>query len=215
MDSGCIPAGDSFEPDFDVCGSLDATEVLWIMDELLRLETSFQDGYPVSQNIFTSLHIARLIHPDNNYPYRFHFEGFDGGPDPSVEQQLVHVVLRAYCVAVIKSTHLILNTIQSHTFFEEEDFVTYLFGRELLPRINSQQAHDILVEAVEWIQHSQLSLQIREALKQRLLVRLDLLYSMVSPLLLSGFSRFTLPQLRILGAHAICRMMAMRDHGLV
>ncbi|KAK1029558.1 N-alpha-acetyltransferase, non-catalitic subunit, partial [Friedmanniomyces endolithicus] len=73
MDSGYVPPGDTLEPDFDVCKGLPAEQVLWIMDELLRLTAVWHDGYPLSQTSFTSLHVDRLLSPDNRPPYHLFY----------------------------------------------------------------------------------------------------------------------------------------------
>lgn len=172
MDSGCIPEGDPFEPDFDVCGELDPSQVLWIMDEILLLEMSLHDGYPLSQNLFTSLHIFRLISPDNDSPYHFHYDKHATGQD-----HLVHAVLRPYCVGVIKCCQLALQLIQEHTFYEEEDFVTYLFGRELLPRLDFETSQRMLNTAMEWLTTADLEPSILNALKDRVSMRLTMLQS--------------------------------------
>lgn len=172
MDSGCVPEGDTFEPDFDVCGELDASQVIWIMDELLQLEMSLHDGYPLSQNLFTSLHLFRLISPDNNYPYQFFYHRQHG-----VQDSLVHNVLRAYCIGVIKCCQLALQLIQDHTFYEEEDFVSYLFGRELLPKLDSVESRRLLSEAMKWLDTSDLDTESKLALHNRLVMRNAMLRS--------------------------------------
>ncbi|SMQ54800.1 unnamed protein product [Zymoseptoria tritici ST99CH_1A5] len=179
MDSGYIPAGDTFEATFDVCSPLDAAEVLWIMDEIFRLELIFHDGYPLSQNLFTSLHIFRLLEPDNRYPYNFRYDvAAPGVANDSTNDDLVHVVLRAYCIAVIKCCELTLNMIQSQTFYEEEDFVTYLFGRELLDDMEPQETLRILVDAMDWVDSSDLEGPLKFAIKHRLVAREDMLIAM-------------------------------------
>jgi hypothetical protein len=179
MDSGYIPPGDTFEAAFDVCSGLDAAEVLWIMDELFRLEMSFHDGYPLSQNLFTSLHVFRLLEPDNRHPYNFHYDSDSGAlKRKSTNEQLVHTVLRAYCIGVIKCIQLSLSMIQAHTFYEEEDFVSYLFGRELLHKTDSQESLRILVEAMDWVDGSDLEASLKFAIKHRLVAREDMLIAM-------------------------------------
>ena len=155
MDSGFIPPGDTFEPDFDVSASLNAGQVLWVMDELFRLEMSVHDGYPLSQNIFTSLHIFQLISPENKYPYRFALPG--SRPDlskPTEEHKLVHVVLRAYCIAVVKCCQLAFDIIQSQIYYEEEDFVTFMFGRDFLPSLPPDTAMDLLDDGLRFVENS-------------------------------------------------------------
>jgi hypothetical protein len=151
MDSGSIPPGDSFEADFDVSKGRSAPEITWIMDELLKMEAMFLLGYPLSQNVFTSLHVFRLISPTNSYPYLLHQRHQREPPTCDVSAQLVHNVLRAYCIGVVKSVLLMLRLIQSHMSFEEEDAVTYLFGLELLPRLDVKEALTLIADAIDWV----------------------------------------------------------------
>ncbi|KAK0344003.1 N-alpha-acetyltransferase, non-catalitic subunit [Friedmanniomyces endolithicus] len=167
MDSGYVPPGDTLEPDFDVCKGLPAEQVLWIMDELLRLTAVWHDGYPLSQTIFTSLHVDRLLSPDNRPPYHL-FYGDTALLVMTTEQRLVHIVLRAYCIALVKSCALVLHTIQSQNFYEEEDFVTHLFGRELLPSTGANDAVKLIDEAVKFLDGADVDKVMRTALLERL-----------------------------------------------
>ncbi|KAI6893643.1 hypothetical protein KC355_g20769, partial [Hortaea werneckii] len=170
MDSGYVPPNDSFNADFDVCRGLDATEVLWIMDELLCLEIAWHEGYPLSQTVFTSLHVDRLLSPDNRPPYTFPY-GDSPGSNLTLQQQLVHKVLRAYCVALVKSIQASLLIIQSQNFYEEEDFVTHLFGRDLLEKIQPGQAAEELEDALKCVMSAHLPSEISDALESRLWFR--------------------------------------------
>lgn len=51
--------------------------------------------YPLSHNVFTSLHIFRLVDPGNTYPYDL----TSSKENTSFTQR----ILRIYCLAVIKS----------------------------------------------------------------------------------------------------------------
>ncbi|KAK0836795.1 N-alpha-acetyltransferase, non-catalitic subunit [Friedmanniomyces endolithicus] len=167
MDSGYVPPGDTLEPDFDVCKGLPAEQVLWIMDELLSLTAVWHDGYPLSQTIFTSLHVDRLLSPDNRAPYQLSYDD-TALLVTTTEQRLVHVVLRAYCIALVKSCALVLHTIHSQNFYEEEDFVTHLFGRELLPSTGANDAIKLLDEAVKFLVGAEVDKVMRAALLERL-----------------------------------------------
>ncbi|KAK3069221.1 N-alpha-acetyltransferase, non-catalitic subunit [Teratosphaeriaceae sp. CCFEE 6253] len=167
MDSGYVPPGDTVDSDFDVCQGLAASEVVWIMDELLRLTIVWHDGYPLSQTLFTSLHVDRLLAPENKPPYplshgRKDIEGM------STEERLVHVTLRVFCIALIKSCALVQQMIQSQNFYEEEDFVTHLFGRELLPGIEVDDALNMVDEALSKIVTEDIAEDVQSALHQRL-----------------------------------------------
>ncbi|KAK4542706.1 hypothetical protein LTR36_006278 [Oleoguttula mirabilis] len=178
MDSGCVPEDDSFEAEFDVCRGLEAAEIIWILDELLCLEAAWHDGYPLSQTVFTSLHVDRLLSPDNNAPYNLHYDRRPAG-DLSNDEQLVHIVLRAYCLALIKCSQLVLHTVQSQNFYEEEDFVTHLFGRELLPKLSTDECYRLLDDALRFITTLNLPADTSEALKARLAFRRNYLAALI------------------------------------
>jgi hypothetical protein len=127
---------------------------MWIMDELFRQEAMFLLGYPLSQNVFTSLHVFRLLSPTNSYPYNLYQHHAKEELKHDDSTQLVHTVLRAYCIGVIKSVLLMLRLIQSHVSFEEEDTVTYLFGLELLPKVEVKEAVTLIANSIDWIDGS-------------------------------------------------------------
>lgn len=172
-----ISQDDTFEAEFEPSDGLNASEVIWVMDQLLCLEVSWLDGYPLSQTIYTSLHIDRLLSPDKVHKDTFYF-GSKPPPLLTERDALVHKVLRAYCIALIKSCQLILYLIQSQNFYEEEDFVTHLFGRELLPEVGSIAAKNRLAEAISWISESSLPESVRYALTARCRFRLALLQTL-------------------------------------
>lgn len=170
MDSGYVPPGDTFDADFDVCRGLEAIEIIWIIDELLCLEIAWHDGYPLSQTVFTSLHIDRLLSPDNRKPYTFLY-GEVPGVELSDEQQLVHTVLRAYCLGLIKCIQLPLHIVQSQNFYEEEDFVTHLFGQELLEKLKTDDVAKALDDALRCVRNVHLPADVAEAIEARLWFR--------------------------------------------
>ncbi|KAF7186545.1 N-alpha-acetyltransferase 35, NatC auxiliary subunit [Pseudocercospora fuligena] len=177
MDSGFVPPGDKFEADFNPSQDLSPKQVIWIMDELLRLEMLFHAGYPLSQNVFTSLHIFRLIDPENRNPYPFDF-----GHNVGNKQPLVHTVLHAYCIAALKCCDLALRCIQSQIYFEEEDFVTSLFGRELCIQLGPQEALTMLIDAITWLEESNLDRAAIEQISLRLSIRKEMLFCFDEPL---------------------------------
>ena len=166
MDSGYIPEGDELDPEFDVCKPLLPKEVLWIMDELLRLTIIWHDGYPLSQTIFTSLHIDQLISPSNSAPYFLASKGQSFEEDQG--GRLVHSVLRAFCIGLIKICAQVLSVIQSQNYYEEEDFVTHLFGRELLPKCSAVDAIRHVQRGMDWLEQSDLHIDLKHALDVRL-----------------------------------------------
>ena len=147
------------------------------MDQLLCLEITWLDGYPLSQTIYTSLHIDRLLSPDKVRKDSFYL----GSQPPTTTTEAdapTHKVLHAYCVALVKCCQLALYLIQSQNFYEEEDFVTQLFGRELLPEVGSIAAEELLGRAIEWIDQCNLADEIQRALMARCRFRLALLQTL-------------------------------------
>jgi len=177
MDSGFVPADDTFEAEFDVCQTLSANKIIWTMDQILCLEAAWHEGYPLSQTVFTSLHIDRLLSPDNQAPYTFRY-GQQASSDATQEAFLVHETMRAYCIGVIKCCQLVLQTIQSQNYYEEEDFVTHLFGRELLPKVDDNAAVRHLDGAIRSLSDTPLPADVREALQARLQFRRSYLTSL-------------------------------------
>ena len=176
MDSGYIPA-DDVDSNFDPCAGLEAEQLLWILDHLLCLEIAWHDGYPLSQTLFTSVHLDRLLSPDNRYPYTLTY-GSGDHTAVGAKQTLTHTVLRAYCIAVAKCCHMVVELIKSQNFYEEEDFVTHLFGRELLPRLEWRDADQALNDALNWLHHAvAIDSNVKAAIELRLRFRRSLLQS--------------------------------------
>ena len=166
MDSGVVLPGESVEPTFDPTAPLTAPQTLWILDQLSCLEIAWLEGYPLSQTVFTSLHLDRLLSHDNRYPYNL---VYGGQADLSTNEAcLTHVVVKAYCVALAKCCAQVLVTVQSQNFYDEEDFVTHLFGQELLPRMGEEDAKTMLDDAIRWVVNSNLAQDIKHALEVRL-----------------------------------------------
>lgn len=175
MDSGFVHEGDSFDADFDVERNLEPGEVLWVMDQLLCLEIEWLEGYPLSQTVFTSLHVARLLEPSNRKA-QFREDGDRQSGGENLDEMLTRRVLRAYCVAMIKCMEMCMQAIQGQTYYEEEDFVTHLFGRELLPRITGDEAPQIIEEATEYVQQTKsLPKDLSDALEHRLVFQWNML----------------------------------------
>lgn len=72
-------------------------------------------GHPLAQSLFSSFYIDKLLWPEPKSPEETHFdrEGKTGRENP-----MVHLVLRAYCIALIKSCGFVYHTICAHHFYE-------------------------------------------------------------------------------------------------
>lgn len=178
MDSGVIPPGDTFDSTFDISQPIEAPQLIWIMDQLLCLEIAWHEGHPLSQTVFTSLHIDRLLSPETRAPFKF--PGADQDTTgKQTEHVLLHTVFHAYCVGLIKCCQLVLHTIQSQNFYEEEDFVTHLFGRELLPTMQVTDAIRALDDAMSTFTTTVLPTEAHDAVMIRLQMRRSFLTSLI------------------------------------
>ena len=72
-------------------------------------------GHPLSQTLFTSLYIERLLWPEPKTLEQAHFAR---GSNTSPQNSVLHQVLRAYCVATIKTCHFMHKMITSQSYYE-------------------------------------------------------------------------------------------------
>lgn len=133
MDSGFLQQGESLEDDYDPLTPLLPDEVIGIMDQLLCYEMAWHTGYPLSQTLFTSVYIDRLLWPE---PKAFASAQFYRG-DISDEKRpgTLLEVLRAYCLALIKGCDFVIAKVTSRDYFEEEDFCTHTYNRVLFVKV--------------------------------------------------------------------------------
>ena len=180
MDTGFLLPGESLEDDYDVSRQLQPEEVIGIMDQLLSYEMSWHQGYPLAQNLFSSLYIDYILaqkRQPNEFPK---FNAINGSPSDEAGP-LVHQVLMAYCIGVIKSCDITIEMIQSQQYYEEEDFNTHTFNRNLLTDLDDDHCLKMLMEAEEWLaSQTEIGKEGSEALILRLRTRRDL-YDVILP----------------------------------
>ncbi|RAL15298.1 N-alpha-acetyltransferase 35, NatC auxiliary subunit [Aspergillus homomorphus CBS 101889] len=183
MDSGYLGPGETnaqaLEDDYDLMRELAPEEVLGIMDELLCHEMAWHMGHPLSQTLFTSLYLDRLLWPVPKTLEDAHFLRGQSQINQEVPE-IVHTVLRAYCLALVKSCDFVHARVTTEYYFEEEDFVTQLYNRTLLSQFDSKQFYDLLDRAVRWIdeQTGIVSEKVAKAIKARLLFRREFLWGL-------------------------------------
>ncbi|KAJ5151272.1 uncharacterized protein N7482_010524 [Penicillium canariense] len=176
MDSGYIAPGENqaqaLEDNYDVRRDLTPKQVVGLMDQLLCHEMAWHMGHPLSQTLFTSIYIDKLLWP---VPRTMEDARFDRVPS---ESPLVSHVLRAYCLALIKSCDFVHARVASEYFYEEEDFVTQLYNRSLLSAFDSSHFYRLLDQAVDWVEVEEgIDQKVRDAIRSRLLLRRDFLAS--------------------------------------
>lgn len=115
MDSGALEEGEDLEDDFDVSQPLSPEQVIWIIDQLIYREVSWQQGYPLSQTLFTSIHLDKILWPD---PQQIQEAHFLRSSDPDLAPSLSQELLRAYCLGVVKCVDLVLAMVTSQHYYE-------------------------------------------------------------------------------------------------
>ncbi len=72
-------------------------------------------GYPLSQTLFTSIYINRLLWPE---PASLEEAQFRPNTRPSEELPLVQTVLRAYCFGTIKACDFVHSMVSDQHYYE-------------------------------------------------------------------------------------------------
>ena len=133
MDSGFLRPGETLEDDFDPLTPLLPEELIGIMDQLLCYEMAWHTGYPLSQTLFTSVHIDRLLWPE---PKVFeHAQFYRGEVEEGKRPGVFLEVLRAYCLAVVKGCDFVIAKITGRDYYEEEAFCTNTYHRVLFVQV--------------------------------------------------------------------------------
>ncbi|KJZ75053.1 hypothetical protein HIM_05539 [Hirsutella minnesotensis 3608] len=180
MDSGCVKAGDEFEELYDVSRPLRPEEVLGIIDQLLCHEISWHLGYPLSQTLFTSVYVEALLMPT---PLKIDDAQFVRFGRVETNQQPMSMVLRAYCLGMLKACGYVNERIKSEHYYEEEDFVTNTYNRNLLTRIPTSDVMQVLTDAEDLLASCKNSIgeEVTEALISRLALRRSFLAAAECP----------------------------------
>ncbi|KZZ87759.1 Mak10 subunit, NatC N(alpha)-terminal acetyltransferase [Ascosphaera apis ARSEF 7405] len=198
MDSGYLAPGETLDDDYDVSRHLLPEEVVGIMDQLLCHEAAWHMGHSIAQTIFTSIYIDRILWPVPrtlesarfDRPVKGRHTGYPSVADLNINNsnsstgsQLVSLVLRAYCLSLLKACDRVHNRITLEYFFEEEDFVSQLFNRKLLSDIHTAEIIALLDEALSWLERQKpsdegLRQPLIDALTSRLLFRRNFLIAL-------------------------------------
>lgn len=135
---------------------------------------TWHDGYPLSQTLFTSLHLDNLL-ANESLPIESLVFSTRLPSAEAAAHTIVTKVLRAYCLGVAKCCDFLIREIASEHFYEEEDFVTANFNRDLVTRISEHTILDLLRDAQSELHLLGLSHDLRRALHSRLSLRCDMI----------------------------------------
>ncbi|KAF2280481.1 amino-acid N-acetyltransferas-like protein subunit Mak10 [Westerdykella ornata] len=171
MDSGFLQPGETLEDEYDTLAPLLPEEVLGIMDQLLCYEMAWHTGYTLSQTLFTSVYIDKLLWPEPKTLEQVQF--YRGSVPGSRRPGPLLEVLRAYCLGLVKCCDFVIAKITARHYFEEEDFATHTYHRTLFPQIPLDVFLRELDAAVEQLDDPGLTItdSLRGAITGRLLFR--------------------------------------------
>ncbi|KAF2652823.1 Mak10-domain-containing protein [Lophiostoma macrostomum CBS 122681] len=192
MDSGFLQPGETLEDEYDTLAPLLPEEVIGIMDQLLSHEMAWHTGYPLSQTLFTSVYIDKLLWPEPKTLeqaqfYRGELPG-KSRPAPLLE------VLRAYCIALVKCCDFVIAKVTGRDYYEEEDFCTHTYNRVLFfqtPMDVFLRELDAAVELME--EEGEIDDSFRKAIITRLGFRKDFLTALDLDCSLEHLDRYWSP----------------------
>ncbi|ORY63957.1 Mak10 subunit, NatC N-terminal acetyltransferase-domain-containing protein [Pseudomassariella vexata] len=145
MDSGCLAEGESLDEEYSVTRDLLPEEVLGIMDQLLCLEMAWHQGYPLSQTLLTSVYVEVLT---KTHPTTIEEVTFTGSSETEKNLPTLLFALKAYCIGLLKGCDFVNELVKDELYYEEEDFVTNSFGRNiLLYDVELRPVNDMLQKA--------------------------------------------------------------------
>ncbi|BGP22547.1 N-alpha-acetyltransferase, non-catalitic subunit [Rhodotorula toruloides] len=158
-------------PPFDPTIELSAEEVIWVHDEVLRLEATFRDGHPLSSTLWTCnllrpWSLSELCDPRTRSSGTSH-------EDRSRPIQLRTIVLRALLLGTLKTSEIVWEETGKAQLYEQ-------------PQERTVSVDDVLRDldtALHWVQEAQASdtewaedARLLDQLRLRLMMRIDLLY---------------------------------------
>ncbi|ROT43301.1 Mak10-domain-containing protein [Sodiomyces alkalinus F11] len=173
MDSGCLEHGETLDVDYDVTQALLPEEVVGIIDQLLCHEMAWHLGYPLSQTVLTCVYIESILVPQ---PATLEEAHFIRDPNKATSSPM-HTVLRAYCLGLLKACGQVNAKIINEHYYEEEDFVTNTYNRDLLDDFSVEAICQVLRHATALLDDLSESVPqpVTDALRHRLLLRHTLL----------------------------------------
>ncbi|RMD43227.1 hypothetical protein DV735_g1954, partial [Chaetothyriales sp. CBS 134920] len=170
MDSGSNAFDENAQDEIDVVADLTPDQLVWTIDELVRREVAWLQGYPLAQTLFTSVHLDRLLWPDPKTLDDARFVRPSSGSESPAQ-----AVLRAYCLGLVKCCDLVLSMIASQHYYEEEDFATQLYNREMLRRFSSADVVAEIEKTLVDLESMPWQKELVAAVRKRMTFRVDLL----------------------------------------
>lgn len=158
MDTGVLTEAQRQQPPFEPARELSADEVLAVFDRLFACEAGFIDGHALASTLYTCLYTQ--------------------APDRMQGSPLVSLVLRSYVLATLKTCDLLWSEVARGNVKEGEDVWCDKAGVSLLEDVQPDIIFAALDEAYDWLQTAELPEALRTPLLDRLVFRMELLYTL-------------------------------------
>ncbi|KAL2759451.1 hypothetical protein ACRALDRAFT_1074260 [Sodiomyces alcalophilus JCM 7366] len=144
-----------------------------LLESVSALEMAWHLGYPLSQTVLTCVYVEAILMPPPATLEEAHFirDASKATSSP------MHAILRAYCLGLLKSCGQVNFKIINEHYYEEEDFVTNTYNRDLLESFSVEAICQVLQHANALLDDLSKSgpQPVIEALRHRLLLRHTLL----------------------------------------
>ena len=88
-------------------------------------QVAWQAGNPLPQTLYTSIYLDKLLWPEPRHLEQAQFLRSSNSPN---DKPLVHRVLRAYCIALVKACDFIHSKITSEHYYEVMDIQLFRVG---------------------------------------------------------------------------------------
>jgi N-alpha-acetyltransferase 35, NatC auxiliary subunit len=168
-------------------------------------------GYPLSQTLLTSVYVEALMKVPATEISKVQFTRDPAGRD---RQPKLLFVLRAYCIGMLRSCHMVNEVVKGALYYEEEDFVTNAYDRTLLCDLPLQEVTSTLQEArtsLRGLGNVDVPKDISAALDTRLELRLAFLRALeLSSLVNANPDSLKMPWLQLQGLLELVK----QHHGL-
>ncbi|KAG0204115.1 hypothetical protein BGX33_008698 [Mortierella sp. NVP41] len=151
MDTGMVVDETASRPVYNINRRVSPKEFIWIFDNILIGQMTWLSGHALSQTLFTSCHILRLLEIDQD-------DGKSSGTNNSSSdtseppKEFLTSVLKSCVLAIAKSCALIWSEMRKGQVYEEEDFLTNTFGVSMYENIPTATLIAMLDQAEYWME---------------------------------------------------------------
>ncbi|KAF9127661.1 hypothetical protein BGW39_005697 [Mortierella sp. 14UC] len=154
MDTGMVMDDIVNQPVYNINRRVSPKEFIWILDNILIGQMTWLSGHALSQTLFTSCHILRLLEinqdDSESLSAKINNDTSEGSSEPP--REFLVAVLKSCVLAIAKSSALIWSEMRKGQVYEEEDFMTNKFGVSMFEDIPTASLIAMLDQAEYWME---------------------------------------------------------------